>query len=113
MTMKENIQKWCDTLSGLLSLKEKHEIKFISQFKNSGYYLPAIQIGSKQPDQHVAWFCEIWMDNQCIFRESRIPINETDNQVEERVLEMLMQSIFNHGVMGAKQILDKMKTTNA
>ncbi|MES2382372.1 MAG: hypothetical protein V4538_15100 [Bacteroidota bacterium] len=107
--MKENIIKWCDNLQRILSLKESHEVKFVSQYKDSCYYLPQIQIGSTTPKSYVAWFCEIWVDGVCIFRESRIPENQTDEEMENMVIEILMQSVFNYGVMGAKDILEKIK----
>ncbi|MBK7377331.1 MAG: hypothetical protein IPJ02_17800 [Chitinophagaceae bacterium] len=107
--MKENINKWCEIFSELLSIKEKHTVVFTSCLKRSDYFLPMIKIGSLEPFSKPAWFCEIWIDDKCIFRESRIPIDESNEQAEIKTIDKLMQSIFNHGVMGAKGILDKIE----
>lgn len=113
MEIKELIAKYCDNLQGILSLNGKRGVKFVSGWKNSMYHIPQIMIGSNIPKTQMAWFGEIWVDGVCVFRESRIPLEgQSDEELENRVLDDLMRSIFNHGVMAANKILEDIKTNH-
>lgn len=111
--MKEKIIEYLKTYEEIMSFstKKKVVVTFFSGYKPSSYYLPQMMIGSKPPESYMAWFCEIFIDNICIYRESRIPTkNETDLEMEEMVLNQLMRQIFIHGVSSAERTIKKYKS---
>jgi hypothetical protein len=83
-----------------------YKITFFSGYKPAGYFVPQMVFSTKQALEendkfHIpAWFGEIFVNGKCIFRECRIPVSETDKEIEEKVLNDLFTSLIAFAVLG-------------
>lgn len=112
MERKELLIELCERLEIELNrLKEDkpNSVVFFSGLKPSNYWLSNIHIGTtKTIDKNIiiAWFVEIFIDEECIFRESYIPKDNEDHKIVEGMcISRLFESIFFHGVTNAKNNL--------
>ena len=104
---KDIIEKFCAEYASLTNQK----VEYFSGKKPSSYYVPQF-VTTKQAISGAAdnvildWFEEVFVNDRCIFRESRIPIADNWTDAEEVTRLRLMSSIFNCGVQSAKKILE-------
>lgn len=97
-------------------------IEFKSHEHLAGYFAPNPLVYREHPpytDQHAkppkAWYCEIYVNCQCVFREYHVvPPAESDTlpEYEQKVFERMLTSILTHGIMTAyrqKKELDNIK----
>jgi len=118
MGKKELLIELCSNLEKDLNMREAktaqtHKVEFFSGMKTGGYYLPMMHIGTTKtlPDTiQMAWFVEVWVDGDCIFRESHLPHEtETLEIVEGFLITRVMRNIFTFGVMSSKKFIDERK----
>lgn len=109
---KELMIELCSNLEKDLNLregKEIHKVKFESGLKPYGYFRPSIHVGTTKtlPNEiEMAWFVEIWVDGECIFRECISP-HETESLeiIESVLIERILRNIFTFGVMSSKDFI--------
>lgn len=77
--------------------------KFFSGLKPARYWLPEIAFSTKhalEQREDLAWFCEIFVNNRCIYREIVPPHDkQTEKELEQTVLDKLVENVFLHGIM--------------
>ena len=113
--MKELLIELCDNLEKELNEREgeqSHKVELQSGLKPENYFTPAMHIGttSSIPDRvRMAWFVELWVDGECIFRENYVPKKTEDLKIVEGFLiSRVLNRIFAFGVMTSKSFLDKL-----
>ena len=114
-TTKEILESLCHNLER--DLNDRHEtpykrtVRFFSGRRSSDYYLPNIHIGKCYPKEgHIAWFVEVSVDGDVIFRESHIPsVDEDLREVESFLADRVLRHIFTFGVMESKKFIDSRK----
>jgi len=80
--MNIDIHELCEILQENLSANGKsYKVQYVNGIKPSGYHAPQIvttkmAMSGAADKIKLAWFAEIFINNQCIFRESYIPQNE-------------------------------------
>ena len=85
---------------------EPYKITFFSGYKPANYFVPKIVFSTKQVLDNndifsqPAWFCEIFINNKCIIRECIIPVDETDEEIENKVLNNFFQILFTYSLLG-------------
>jgi hypothetical protein len=111
--MKEILRALCENYEATLNRSgdhKKHRVDFISQTGPASYWLPQFYPGTGIPpkeDEIKAWYVEIYVDKDCIFRESHIPSpSERLADIEERLIHRVVENIFNYGLMAAKRDLE-------
>jgi len=81
----------------------KYKFDFISGWKPAKYFLPCIAFSTKhalEQREDLAWFCEIFVNNKCIYRECAPPNDkQTEKELEQRVLDNLVETVFLHGIV--------------
>jgi hypothetical protein len=107
--MKELIEELCDGLRHRINMGDQsHTVRFDNSVKPSDYWLPSMIIGRVAPRKTDSWFCEIFIDDVCIFREQYHLREGEDLQVVEGATQMrLLTSVFTAGVMMSKQLQEK------
>lgn len=102
---KEDIYKCLLNYASTLSYADKKIVRFnfVSEMKPAHYFLPSIKFSTKHAleidgDPMMAWFCEIWADGICIYRTSKIPTNESKEEIEQIVLKEFVEHLFEHGI---------------
>ena len=98
----------CDNLQESLRQAEMLDKKpptstvtLFSGWKEVGYFYPRLDDEIVQ----LAWHVEIFVNNNCLFRESYIPKENEDIEiVEGMVMQRVLNSVFHYGVMAVKKI---------
>jgi len=122
MRQKELLIELCEKLEKELNEREgeqSHKVELQSGLKPENYFTPAMHIGttSSIPDRvRMAWFVELWVDGECIFRETYVlPENvfedltvNTEKIIEDFLISKVLNRIFAFGVMTSKSFIDKL-----
>lgn len=108
------VSKWLESYQQLFNQTAKEEdqirsIKLTSEMKPDNYFIPQIWIGAGLPnDESIpAWFVEIWINDLCVFRESKVANHGQDTNwkiIEESCLDRLLQNILSHGLTAAYKV---------
>jgi hypothetical protein len=116
---KELLIELCDNLQQELNQREGeeiHEVELRSGLKPEGYFTSMMHIGTTRtlPDAvRMAWFVEVWVDGECVFRESSVPHKtEPLEIVEGFLITKVLRNIFTFGVMSSKKFIDDFKGGN-
>lgn len=87
-------------------------VKFVNEKKVRDYWMPKMHIGTTKTISNeaetISWYSEIWINNECVFRENLTPINNTYEEwakVKQICMQKLLTSIFCYGIAGAREIL--------
>lgn len=110
---KEELVRFCSDLEDNLKRSPSprmffndvsRKVEFFSGLKPDNYYLPAMHIGTSKSipeEQRMAWFVEIFVYGQCVFRDSMHILDNSEEDVEAILINRVFKMIFNHGVMAA------------
>ena len=90
--------------------EEKKKCTFFSGIKPANYYYYSPMFSAKQALEKVemAWFCEIWFGNVCVYRLSLMPTEKYPmKKLENIMLNQIIQSVFSEGIFAAyKKLTD-------
>ena len=98
---------------GITPYNGPFSVKLEAGLKPANYFLPMIYLGRGEPIDQVelAWFAEIFVNSECIFRESYIPReSESLEIVEGTMYTVLLRSIFEYGIMTSRDQLHRLKS---
>jgi len=106
----ENLQS---ELNYIQETPRERSVCLYSGTKPENYWLPNIYISTTKPvpkELTMAWFVELIIDGQVIFRETHVPRDSEDLKIVEAfLLKRLLRNIFTFGVMESKKYLDNFK----
>ena len=109
--MKQQLIDYLDAFKSLINVNFKGEkkietIELFSGIKPASYYVPNIleylnhpPYSNRGEKTELAWFVEIWIDNVCIWRKSRInEMGDNLQQYEDELIKEIMREIVMHGL---------------
>jgi len=117
MEQKLILQELCSNLERELNdrkeTNQRRTVEFFSGLKPSDYHLPQMHIGTTKsiPTEGImAWFVEVRVDGEVIFRESCSPREGEDLKITEGfMINKVLRSIFTFGVMSSKKYIDELQ----
>lgn len=101
--MKQQLIDYLNSFKSLINVNFKGEkkitnIELFSGIKPASYYIPNIlgylnhpPYSNRSEMVEIAWFVEIWIDNVCIWRKSRL--NETGENLQQYEDELIKETI--------------------
>ncbi len=92
--------------------KEEVKVEFTLEIKPSNYFLAQMHFGTSAtiPDKiDTAYFAEIWIDSKCIFRESYYLREGNEEEIKQKICDILLVNVFCYGVMSAEKALKLIK----
>jgi len=124
--MKQQLINYLDAFKSIVNISSKNErkinsIKLFSGIKPTLYYVSnALEYLNHPPYSNegekveVAWFVEIWIDNVCIWRKSRLnKTGENLQQYEDELIREMIQEIVMYGLSSSWDIIiEREKKTN-
>lgn len=120
MEQKALLQELCENLERELNERRetsrRRTVEFFSGLKPSNYYLPGMHVGTTKSiptSGEIAWFVEVGVDGDVIFREIHIPKkNEDLDIVEKSLIGKVIRNIFTFGIMTSKKMIDERRYIN-